>query len=51
MLHLINGLGFRNGWGAFAQVEDLIVASIVLFLVRLIDENKRFQCLYCWFPH
>jgi hypothetical protein len=46
MLHLIDGFGLRDGRGAFAQVEDLIVASVVLFLVRLIDENKRLQCLH-----
>jgi hypothetical protein len=47
MLHLIDGFGFRNGWVAFAQVEDFIVSTIMLLLVRLVDENKCFQCLYC----
>lgn len=46
-MHLIDGLGFRDGWVASAQVEDLMVPSIMLFLVRLVDQDKRFQCLHC----
>lgn len=45
MLHLIDGLGFRDGWVSFAQLKDFIVPSFMLLLVRLIDENERFQCL------
>jgi len=48
MVHLVDCLGLCDGWVASAQVEDLIVPPIMLFLVRLVDEDKRFQCLHCF---